>query len=320
MMMIKAFCIGFLYLLGYVSCSYAQPSGWTKLEDKPILRHVVNDTLAFDIFLVKGSVETDLYYAAFLQTNVCNDQLCLPIEVNLFWDLLGTYHHFTLPDSHHFTKFDHAYFEPHDYEKLDAILKDSLSLLRDYQVIDLLDNTATQYSLEVDAVTRPTSVLFSDATVPGALYTVYTLWHIVNGNINRELAQYLQQHYQSKGWASLFAASDQAVYQQYFLDHLLPEDIDQYRGQVVHLLYVKDDYVPHAAIRILGDTFWHDPLQYNPMIAQAKQLKPHVLSVILQRLAQPNSDAKHLLKELFAWDKLLPKQRERIEQLLANGD
>src|SRR5690606_21098317 len=142
----------------------------------------------------------------------------------------------------------HQYFQEADYAKLNEIMLDSLSPLRDYQVEDLLDKKAQKYSAEVDAVTRPTSLLFSNVTVPGALYTVYTLWHIVNGPIKQELRAYLDAKYQTRGWADYFARSPNAAYQEYFLKNLQESEVDQRNAQIVALLFAQDDFVPHYAI------------------------------------------------------------------------
>src|SRR5690606_38066303 len=122
-------------------------------EAQPLFTYTVNDTLNFPIYLVEVPQNSALYFGTHLTTNVCNDQVCLPIEVNLYWDLLGNYHHFSREDGVEFTKFDHDFFLQQDYERLQEILLDSLSALRDYQVEDLLDKEPQKFSFQVDAVT-----------------------------------------------------------------------------------------------------------------------------------------------------------------------
>ncbi|MGH2624704.1 MAG: hypothetical protein ACRDE7_13630, partial [Sphingobacterium sp.] len=271
----KLIVIIFILILGSVQ---VQAQSWHELQvqPEPLFNFTVNDTLEFAVLLVKNPLDSNLYYATQLETNVCHDDICLPIQVNLFWDLLGNFHHFSKEKNIRFTKFDHQYFDQNDYKRLQTILTDSLSPLRDYQVEDLLDKQANKFSLEIDAVTRPTSPLFSNVTVPGALYTVYTLWHIVNGPIKQQLNVYLNKHYQQHNWAPSFAGSRNATYQEYFLKHLTPQEATTYRAQIVALLFASDDYVPHYALEELPTEFFESPDKYNQVLQQIDALKAHV--------------------------------------------
>jgi len=291
---------------------------WTALkkEQQPILTFTVNDTLSFPVFVVENPADKALYYATQLQTNVCNDQICLPIEVNLFWDLLGNYHHFSKEDAFHFTKFDHKYFDEKDYERLQSILIDSLSPLRDYDVEDLLDKQEKKYSLEIDAVTKPTSALFSNVTVPGALYTVYTLWHIVNGPIKQALSAYASKQYVDRKWASYFADSDIPAYQEYFLKHLDPKDEVLHQGAIIELLFAKDDFIPHYAIDVLENNVFKNPALYNPILKRFDSMKPHVISEIINSISAANTETKAILKAFQNSPKASPKQKELIEKIL----
>lgn len=307
-------CIGFVWLC----CFTAAAQSWTALkkEQQPIMTYTVNDTLSFPVYVVEDLDSKAFYFATQLQTNVCNDQVCLPIEVNLFWDLLGNYHHFSRDNDFHFTKFDHQYFEDADYKRLQEIMLDSLSVLRDYQVEDLLDKEAKKYSLEVDAVTKPTSPLFSNVTVPGALYTVYTLWHIVNGSIKQALYQYAQTHYQERAWASYFAQSKVPVYQEYFLKQLSESDLKKYQQEVVALLFAEDDFVPHYAIDVLEKGYLKDPKQYNAVLHRLSALKPHVTTEVIKSIANPNKETKDLLMQFQQSSKASPKQKELILKII----
>lgn len=286
-------------------------------EAQPLFTYTVNDTLNFPIYLVEVPQDSALYFGTHLTTNVCNDQVCLPIEVNLYWDLLGNYHHFSREENIRFTKFDHQYFQEADYAKLNEIMLDSLSPLRDYQVEDLLDKKAQKYSAEVDAVTRPTSLLFSNVTVPGALYTVYTLWHIVNGPIKQELRAYLDAKYQTRGWADYFASSPNAAYQEYFLKNLHESEIEQRNAQIVALLFAQDDFVPHYAIDVLkaGNTL-RNPGRYNGILQRLQELKPHVITEFINAISAPDGKTKEILQLFAQSPKANGKQKELITKIL----
>ncbi|WP_086946815.1 hypothetical protein [Sphingobacterium sp. JB170] len=295
----------------------AQSWSALNIQTKPAFTFTVNDTLSFPVYVVSTPQDSALYFATNLTTNVCNDQICLPIEINLFWDLLGNYHHFSKEQHVAFTKFDHQYFDEGDYQKLNALLLDTLSPLRDYQVEDLLDKDAQKYSAEVDAVTRPTSLLFSNVSVPGALYTGYTLWHIVNGPIKDALHKYLQEQYRARKWQLYFADSTVPAYQEYFLKNLSPSESKAYNTQVVALLFAEDDFIPHYAIDILqqGDLL-SNPANYNTILMQIDRLKPHVTTEIISAISSPNEQTRELLTRFSKSQKANPRQKELIKKLL----
>ncbi|MGG5903818.1 hypothetical protein [Sphingobacterium daejeonense] len=304
------------YLILIACGIQCEAQSWNDLrkDGKPIFTFTVNDTLDFPVYVVELPVENTKYYAAKLQTNVCNDQVCLPIEVNLFWDLLGNYHHFSKEDKFNFTKFDHQYFDENDYKRLNQILLDSLSPLRDYAVDDLLDKQAKKFSFEIDAVTRPTSPLFSNVTVPGALYTVYTLWHLVNGPIKQKLNEYTSQVYAERNWQNYFASSQVPSYQEYFLKHLSPAEIVRFKEKIIALLFAEDDFIPHYAIDVLQSNVFQDPTEYNPIIERLDHLKPHVITEILNTLSGYNQQTKAILGRFKDSPKASVKQKEIIEK------
>lgn len=308
-----------LTFLVFIICNaYSNAQEWNDLKKKeiPEFTFTVNDTLSFAVYIVENPLDKAKYYAAKLQTNVCNDQVCLPIEVNLFWDLLGNYHHFSKQSTFNFTKFDHQYFDENDYKRLNNILLDSLSPLRDYAVEDLLEKEAKKFSFEIDAVTRPTSPLFSNVTVPGALFTVYTLWHIVNGPIKNKLYAQTLKIYKELNWQIYFANSKSPTYQEYFLKQLNSNEIEQYKIQIINLLSADDDFVPHYAIDVLEKNVFKDPVQYNSVLQQLEQLKPHVVTEILNSITAANEETKQILQKFKDNPKSTPKQKEIIEKII----
>lgn len=294
----------------------AQNSGVFKIQDEPLMVHVENDTLSFPIFLAEEVDTGDLFFMCNLQADVCNDQVCLPIEVELYWDLLGNYSHFVKPPGIEFTKFDHDHFLDEDYEKLQNILIDSLSVLRDYEVEALLDSQSEKYSFEIDAVTRPTSPLFSGVTVPGALYTVYTLWHIVQGKVKTKMLSHLQENYRANDWEERFSVSKRPVYQEFFLSHLQEENIEKYEQDILALLQAEDPYVPHSAIKVLGNAFWNNPNKYVSILESLHKMKPHVVTALIEQLGTINEQARAILERFGKTTVATNKHKELINKIL----
>jgi hypothetical protein len=126
---------------------------------------------------------------------VCDDTLCANVELKIFWDLAGNYAGFDTIAGKPLTKFDHKKFISADYLKLDEILKNRNSTLRMLNKEDLVDKSVKVKATTVDAVTGATPATIKKATVEGAVYTCFTLWHFVNGVIRNKMALFTQNIY-----------------------------------------------------------------------------------------------------------------------------
>jgi len=168
-------------------------------------------------------------YHAYVFTPVCEDDLCKPVYINLYWDLLGNYLRYEVPLDQPLTKLDHVVFTPEDYDKLHDVLQDSESLLKDYQIEELVESaTNARPGGDVDGVTGATAKSLQAVVIPGALYTCYTLWHIVHGRVRDTIAS-VTDSLASPALLSLFLRSGNYRYQHYALDRLMDE-----QGSVVH--------------------------------------------------------------------------------------
>ncbi|AIM37054.1 hypothetical protein KO02_10370 [Sphingobacterium sp. ML3W] len=309
--MINYWMIMFLFMLSF------QLRGQHKhLVPEVSIEYRVNDTLEIQVNLIQDQETAAYYYHAFLSTDICNDKVCLPIQVDLFWNLLGDYDHFSVPQGHVFTKFDHQYFDQTDYGLLQEILLDTLSPIRDYAVEEFLDKKEQKYSVELDAITRPTLKVFSNVTVPGALYTVYALWHIVNGNIKQLIRNELDVVYKQHHLADFFAASNSASYEAYYLEKLADDQINAAEPVLVRLLFSNDEYIPHYAWKKLGETYYANPDKYNNLLQELEKLKPHLQLVVLRSISRPNLRTKEILADKAQGKTLSKNQKELIYKLL----
>lgn len=156
------------------------------------------DSVFLNPVYLTNSVD-DLYvYESVLKTPVCNDTLCQIVQIKVFWDLIGDYIGFDTLAGYPLTKNDHLLFTTEDYNKLQATLKDGNSILGRKSESELLDNNRKRYSQKIDAVTGATDLQIKNAVVDGALYSTYTLWHLVNGDIKNVLINSTINNYNSK--------------------------------------------------------------------------------------------------------------------------
>ena len=150
--------------------------------------------------------DTGSFYHTTLHTAVCSDNLCRPVTMEVYWDLAGYYLRYdTLPGGP-LTKNDHKPFTSGDYAKLHATLKDDNSILGEREKNELLEKSQARYSEKIDGWTGATRKEIKSAVVDGALYSTYTLWHLVNGNIRQQIQDYTRRHY-NQGMASQLLSS-----------------------------------------------------------------------------------------------------------------
>ncbi len=152
---------------------------------------LVLDTLENSIQLLHNEAGLPTYYFSEVFTPVCGSSECLPIKINLRWDLDGNFHSYDMPDKEILTKTDHVPFTKADYAHLNRILNDSMSVLVKHTVYSLEHSYEGQK--EVDGVSGATSMMTAGTYVPGALYTSVRLWHLVH-KIKPQLKAYTRRN------------------------------------------------------------------------------------------------------------------------------
>lgn len=157
--------------------------------------HIINfqDTIPNDTlveFVDKNN--QPLYYSRKILTAVCVSGECRLVNIHLFWTITGRYLGFELPPGEFLSRTKHEPFVSNDYNRLNTLLSDPLSPLAHYSINELVppvDSTKAK----VDAVSSATIKAVLDYIVKGAVYTTYTLWHIVYGQTKREIENITMQ-------------------------------------------------------------------------------------------------------------------------------
>ena len=143
----------------------------------------------YELVLAYDQQQAPTYFFRDIFTPVCLDSVCKPVRIKLFWDLLGNYLKYEVPADEPLTKLDHKEFTPEDHAKLQGILSNENSLLKDFKLEDLVDSTSQHLSDSVDAVTGATKNTIKNEVIEGALYTCYTLWHLAHGSVVHEIQE-----------------------------------------------------------------------------------------------------------------------------------
>lgn len=145
-----------------------------------------NDTIPNDTLFEYVSAENfPVMYSRKIATGVCIKGECRPVQLELYWDCTGRYLGFRLPAGEFLSKTEHVKFGDAEYDRLHEMLGNRQSALATYAYQDLVKARAKNNS--VDAVTSATMSALLAYIVEGAVYTTYTLWHIVYGQTKREV-------------------------------------------------------------------------------------------------------------------------------------
>lgn len=120
---------------------------------------------------------------------ICGDGVCELITVRLVWTPLGEFTRYEFPLGGNLTKKDHEEFTAENHEKLLEILRDKDSPLNGVSAADIVtpEEALMMDGEDIDGTTSATLISDKNATVAGAVYTCFTLWHWVNGDLPQEI-------------------------------------------------------------------------------------------------------------------------------------
>lgn len=284
---------GFMVLILTVQFSFAQKEKRPADKSVHVFNVQANDSVKVDVNLEFNRQGNPTFYSAHLETDVCSDGLCKPISVTIRWNLLGNFHSYQTDEKNSLTKFDHVELTKMDHQRLHEILSDTASILRDYYVEDMIDTTQKLRSLKVDAVTGATSITFDGATVEGALYTVYTLWHFTNGDIRKELLHYTESLL-TDSFIKFMLHSNNRDYTSFTFKKLTAEQIQKFQPDILALVSSKDEYIPHFALAQLTDESLADPLIQHHILNFLSTVTVPVQNALLDRIKLIKLDSKSL--------------------------
>jgi hypothetical protein len=220
------------------------------------------DSIPMEVELVFDADGLPDHYHCQVNTPVCDDGLCRSLILDVYWDLLGNFNRFEVPEFPPLTKWDHLEFTREDYLKLEEILRNKNSVLGTvWDVNTLFDPDTKKISEKVDAVTGATRETIKNAVVPGAVYSSYTLWHIVNGEIPIAIQGYTES-YRGPALISKFLLSDNYHYHYNALDYLLSEGYEGHLGELPRMLEKSDPFVARLAVSQFPQS-WLDNGQFQ---------------------------------------------------------
>ncbi|MGK7393924.1 MAG: hypothetical protein ACNS62_05110 [Candidatus Cyclobacteriaceae bacterium M3_2C_046] len=277
-----------------------------------VFKVYLKDSLLHQVELIYDDNNLPDQYHAFIRSPVCDDGLCKMVSLHVYWDLLGHFKQFKVPVGVPLTKFDHLEFTTHDYLKLKDILSDHGSLLGKYKVEELIDQNTRLVSDSVDATTGATKETVKKAVVSGAVYSTYTLWHAVHGQISHKIDSLTGSMLNAK-LLRKFLNSDSHHYHYYALGHLSSSELDKFQKDLINTIARGNIFVAKKALdklseKQLQDDQWQLALTqlYDSLIYQKQQF---ILQALKGKVIQSPA-----LGQLTSY---LPQQSEtQVRQIL----
>ncbi|WP_321348708.1 hypothetical protein [uncultured Draconibacterium sp.] len=140
--------------------------------------HTSLSTLNDSVYFLTDSAGSPQFYFQDVVAEVCEDKLCFPVQITLFWDVAGEFLAFQVSTNTPLTKVGHVPFTKSDYYQLFQLLNFPDSKLARYKKADLVQHNQKKTGA-VDAVSGATVRIANEPMVNGAAFTCFSLWNIV---------------------------------------------------------------------------------------------------------------------------------------------
>lgn len=306
---------------------YATPAQDTKVKEF-FFRE--NDTTSYMIKLALDESGKPLYFFRNIFTPVCYTNECKPVHVNFYWDLLGNYTRYEMPEGKILTKVDHDEFKPEDYQKLQDILARPNSIFADLEMKDLITEGTDNLSDSVDAKTGATLKTIKNEVIDGAVYTCFTLWKIAYGKAVHQMKK-ITETYITDELLHRFLTESNHHYQYWAMEKVVNNGLVRkpFEKDIEKVISGKNIFTARTALQQTGIDFFKDPNRQNwlwnvfqpasyPLqIAILKKLTSVPLSKTLtERIADQaiiaNQEQSELMLDLLASQPNLPPRTLKI--------
>lgn len=235
----------------YTPMFFSMTNEWKDIaKDEPIFEFTVksldtiyNTQLNHKVRLLSSSSGEPRLFFSDIETSVCADGECKLANIKVYWNLLGNYVGYGIYSKYPLTKFEHEHFEKEDYAKLHKLLLDDNSIIKRRKMSDLIDKIPVSpsniNSKDLDGISGATKREIKESVVKGGLYSCYTLWHIVHGEVKEKMKTYLQS-ISSEVLNHYFLYSSYKDYQEYALKQLDKTEFSEFSNQILKIFKTTD--------------------------------------------------------------------------------
>lgn len=222
-------------------------------------------------------------YVSHIETPVCSDTLCNLMDIRMFWTLSGSYWGYDTIPLKPLTKNDHLKFNEKDYEKLHELLMDEQSILRRRHKDDLFDKESSRVSKVVDAVTGATAKEVKEAVVDGAVYSSFTIYHLVHSQLAAVIREDVRKNL-LPGLADKLINSEKADERVFLIKELEEGQLPAYTGKMIETIPMAVPIDRLYIMKKLPAAAWNRRDVQVPLAEMAEHLDIHSLSHFLNQL------------------------------------
>ncbi len=259
-------------------------------------------TIAHQLYLLVDSLDRPLLYYANIQTPVCIDSICKPMYVEIYWNLIGNYVGFDIMDDHPMTKYDHDLFEKEDYQKLHRLLLDKHSILERRSLTALFDPSLKQEKQieykgqKVDAISGATRTEIKGSVVPGALFSCYTLWHLVNGEVTKKIVANLER-INIQSLENYFLETDYPDYHYFAIRKMNPTEMAIRIDRILNIYPDASSLVRTYILKKLPESVWTDRSSASSLFQQFSKSDINSGTCMISNLYRSHDDAYKILAQ-----------------------
>lgn len=289
--------------------------------------------VVYDVILLKDEYGVPYAYSSHILTPVCDDSLCALMNIKVYWNLLGNYIGYDTIAGDPLTKNDHLPFLTEDYQKLHQLLSDDNSIIKRKEKHELFDSEQKRVSEVVDAVTGATAKEISEAVVDGALYSCYTLYHIVYGPLSKSILADMESRY-TPSLQEHFLKSNYSDYQLYVLKRLTENDFIEQQGRILELihqaiplnrLYIMkkmpesmwmDEKIQLAISGFFGDLDGNSMTYFLRKMGSVGRINPQIILDLIQHMEMLSQNQLKMLIHIFEQNNMTPEITDSVKKIL----
>jgi hypothetical protein len=281
---------------------------------RELVHEVETDSIRYQLFLVRDEKEKPERFVAEIFTPVCYSNKCYPVFIDFYWDLLGNFQRFDMPPGKTLTKLDHIPFDAADYQKMQDILANTSSLLKDYQAEDLVVSTESDLPYGVDAVTGATSKTIANEVISGAVYSCYTLWHLAHGDLADLVKTHTENNYDD-GLIISFLQSSNYHYQYWAIEKVLASKKwteERFKAPLLNILRGSNVFVAEHVLETVPLKIWEDSDQQEWLWETYQKVSYRLQLKILDKFRSINLDTSLHLPLIAQLDRSNMEQKKRL--------
>lgn len=208
-----------------------------------------------------------IWFGRYFYKDICITGICRMVKLWIFWDGVGNYLGIQLDETDSLTKSDHTPFEPEDYIRLDEILGDTISILKNLEYEELVIEEKVELDLndsnkknlfeliEVDGYSSATLPSLKEYVIKDAVFTCYTLWHTVYGETKLYIDDILSKRIDAEYINKLLKGSENQ--QLFALEMIRRNDsfFSEFNSQIFLLVTSSNKIISEKALSVITPQF-----------------------------------------------------------------